>query len=454
MKETLRLIKKHIPEFSTIKLNEKEKRNFTYYNIFNELNNNIGCLKFTKAGELTFFSYTGENFKHIRHPLNEKEIIEYVNEFLNTFVQNKNLKMASVFTCASNYRVNYEDIDSKYNLFLPDTGVELTLDLAGNILSFNRKEDNYELIIPKKIITSEEAKSYYLKNLNLDLEISKPASRNHYKLVYRLNEEINYVPASGEKPKLKLKKYNLKSLNPYTTSSENLFRILGLDGDYSKIGKKNKKDYRIELWSKYSKKVLGQLNYNMDDSQSNVIKFKINKHTAQIVQICDGEILSEEVNIALTNKKAYDRALDFLFTIYPDADELFDEVDLNIDSDDKTNEKHESNYMFYFNLVHDSIEVRNQIAYIGVGIYTGMINKFCAPTVIEEELTHINVFPKVSEEEAKRFCASNLKMDLHYKKSVDPENNIQYKLVYLPVFFEGKSSMILIDAHQGTVFEA
>lgn len=454
MKETLRLIEKHIPEPCKIKLNEKEKGNFIYYNIFNERNNNIGCLKFTKTGELTFFSYTGEILKHIKHPLNEKEIIENANAFLNTFVQNKNLKVASVFTYASNYRVNYEDKNSKYNLFLPGTGVELTLDLAGNILSFNRKEEDYELITPKRIITSEEAKSHYLKKLNLDLEISKPASLNHYKLIYRLNEEINYVPASGEEPKLKLIKCNLKSLEPYATSSKNIFRILGLDGDYSKIGKKNKKDCRIELWSKNSKKELGQLNYNMDDSQSNVIKFKINKHTAQIVQICDGEILSEEVTSALTNKKAYDRALDFLFTIYPDADELFDKIDLNIDSDEKTNEKHEPNYMYYFNRVHDSIEVQNQIAYIGVGKYTGMINKFCAPTVTEKELAHINVFPKVSEDEAKRFCANNLKMNLHYKKSVDQENNIQYELVYLPVFLEGKTEEILIDAHQGTIFEA
>src|SRR5699024_12263818 len=100
-----------------------------------------------------------------------------------------------------------------------ETGVELTLDLGGNISSVNRKEDNYELITTKKIITSEEAKSHYLKKLNLDLEISKPASLNHYKLVYRINEEINYVPASGEEPKRQLIKCNLISLKPYATNS-------------------------------------------------------------------------------------------------------------------------------------------------------------------------------------------------------------------------------------------
>lgn len=451
MKETLRLIEKHIPEPYTIKLNKN--KNLNNYDVFNDKKNNIGYIKLTSIGELKSYAYTGEFFKHIKHPLTEKSIIEKTNEFLKTFVKNSDLKLSSIFTYASNYQVNYEEKDTKYNLYLPDTGVEMVINLAGSILSFNKKYDKYEIIAPNKIITSEEAKLDYLNRLDLDLKVSKLIPHKHYKLVYRLNEEINYLPASGEEANLKLIKRNLKSLEPYTPSSKSISRILGLNGDYSKIGKKNKKDCRIELWSKHPKKALIHLNYDINESQTDIIKYKINKHTNQIVQICDGDIFTEDMNEVITNKGAYNRALDFLFTIYPEANELFDIIDSVTGSEEEVNHKYESNYMFYFNRVHDSIEVENQIAYVGVGKYTGMINKFCAPTVTEKELAHINVFAKVSETEAKKIYANNLKMKLSYVKKLDKQRNVTYELAYLPVFLEDKSNAYLIDAHQGTVYE-
>lgn len=452
MKETLELIEKHIPEPHTIELNKNG--NLCYYDILNKKEENIGYIKLTSSGDLKTYAYTGKAFKHIKHPITEKSILEKANVFLKTFVKNSRLTQASIFTYSNNYQINYEEKDVKLNLYIPDSGAEIIINLAGNILSFDKKDDKYKVIYPDRIITSEEAKSHYLNRLNLDLKVSKPTNHNHYKLVYRINEEIDYVSASGKEIDSKLIKQQLISLDSFSTSSDNLFRILGLDGQYAKISKKNIKDRRIELWSKRPKKSLIHLNYDINEPQLDVIKYKINKHTNQIIQICDGETFLDDLTEKLTSKKAFDRALDFLFTVYPKANELFDIIDSVIDGEDEIDQKYEPNFMFYFNRVHDSIEIENQIAYIGVGKYTGMINKFCAPTVTEKELAHINVFAKVTETEAKVFYAKDLKMNLCFVKKMVEQANTTYELAYLPTFPNGKTKVYLIDAHQGEIYEA
>lgn len=451
MEETLILIGKQIPEPYTIKLVENKK--LITYNVFNIKEENIGRIELTRSGNLKSYTYTGKVFKHIKLPLTEESILDRTNLFLKTFVKDESLTLASVITHPNYYQVNYEEKDTKYDLYIPDTGVKIVLSSGGNILSFNKKEDHYIVVYPDEIITSQEAKSYYLKRLNLDLKVSKPANYKHYKLVYGITQEIDYLPASGEEVDSKLIIQELNSLEPFTTSSNNLFRILGLDGDYTKVGKKNKKDYRIELWSKHSKKSLIELNYDIEEPQLGIIKYKIHKHTNQIVEICDGDLLPEDMNEEITNKKALNRALDFLFTIDPKANEAFDMIDPLINGKAEVNQKHEPNYYFYFNRVHDSIEVENQIAYIGVGKYTGIINKYCAPTVTEKELAHINVFAKVSETEAKEIYANNMKMNLSFVKKIDEQENIKYELAYFPTF-TGVSTAKLIDAHQGILYEA
>src|SRR5690625_7255730 len=86
----------------------------------------------------------------------------------------------------------------------------------------------------------------YLNQPEIDLKISKLSQHDHYKLMYSLNEKVNHIPASGNKVKVNTSNNELKSLEPYTPSSKNLFKILGLYGDYVRIGKRNKKNCKID----------------------------------------------------------------------------------------------------------------------------------------------------------------------------------------------------------------
>src|SRR5699024_12049869 len=99
--------------------------------------------------------------------------------------------------------------------------------------------------------------------LEIDLKNSKINQQENYKLMYKLNEKVNHITASGNKIKVNTSNNELKSLEPYTPSSKNLFKILGLYGDYVRIGKRNKKNCKIELWSKYAKKSFKQLNFDL-----------------------------------------------------------------------------------------------------------------------------------------------------------------------------------------------
>src|SRR5699024_1683159 len=224
----------------------------------------------------------------------------------------------------------------------------------------------------------------------------KLSQHDHYKLMYSLNEKVNHIPASGNKVKVNTSNNELKSLEPYTPSSKNLFKILVIYRDNVRIKKrkkknkkknyrrkkikkkiniirklrknrkKKKKNCKIELWSKYAKKSFKKLNFDLNTPQTDVVKYKIDKHTNKIIQVSNGEIYRNYVDEPLIYKEAYNRALDFLFSIYPKADEFFDVIDPIVDKKEKTYQAYEPNYMYYFNCVHDSIEVENQIAYIGL----------------------------------------------------------------------------------------
>src|SRR5699024_11475176 len=99
----------------------------------------------------------------------------------------------------------------------------------------------------------------------------------------------------------------IKSLETYKKSSKNLFKILVLDGDYVRIGKRNKKNCKIELWSKYAKKSFKQLNFDLNTPQTDVVKYKIDKHTNKIIQVSNGEIYRNYVDEPLIYKEAYNR---------------------------------------------------------------------------------------------------------------------------------------------------
>src|SRR5690625_7319273 len=114
--------------------------------------------------------------------------------------------------------------------------------------------------------------------------------------MYNLNKKVKHIPASGNKVKVNTSNNELKSLEPYTPSSKNLFKILGLYGDYVRIGKRNKKNCKIELWSKYAKKSFKQLNFDLNTPQTDVVKYKIDKHTNKIIQVSNNEIYRKNIN--------------------------------------------------------------------------------------------------------------------------------------------------------------
>src|SRR5699024_9823810 len=96
---------------------------------------------------------------------------------------------------------------------------------------------------------------------------------------------------------------------------------------------------------------------------TDVVKYKIDKHTNKIIQVSNGEIYRNYVDEPLIYKEAYNRALDFLFSIYPKADEFFDVIDPIVDKKEKKYQAYEQNYKYYINYNNDSNEVENQNTY-------------------------------------------------------------------------------------------
>src|SRR5690625_6078801 len=82
-------------------------------------------------------------------------MIKRTKEFLN----DSNLILASVDIYANSAKINYEEKDINYNLRLPNTGVSFVLNLAGDILSFNKNTQDYKVITPRSEEHTSELQS-------------------------------------------------------------------------------------------------------------------------------------------------------------------------------------------------------------------------------------------------------------------------------------------------------
>src|SRR5699024_10726141 len=131
-------------------------------------NKNVGFISLTKDNELESFIYTGKLNKYKQHKSKEN-MIKRTKEFLN----DSNLILASVDIYANSAKIKYEEKDINYNLRLPNTGVSFVLNLAGDILSFNKNTQDYKVITPQKIITENKVKSRNFNKLEIELIISK-----------------------------------------------------------------------------------------------------------------------------------------------------------------------------------------------------------------------------------------------------------------------------------------
>lgn len=453
MHETLNVIKEYIP--TVYKIEKKITHQATClseYNLLNEKNKIIGHLVLTSTGEIDSYFCSVNINKPIKYAYNAKQIINLTESLLEKTYGNTTFKLQSVSEKLNYYEIIYEEIDSKYNLPLPGTGLRINISYSGYLLRIERGYDTYKINYPDKLISLESARSKYLKSIDFDLKISKPIRGEPYKLCYRLSEKYSYIKASGEEEIHKSNQHKLESLEQFETSSKNLIRILGLNEDYKRVAKKSTLNYRIEIWSQHPKKYLKHLNFNMNEAQPGVIKYKIDKQSDRIVQITDGEILDEN-NKEITKHQAYEKALDFLFTMYSNAEELFDLINSEEIINHGEDSKYEPNYSFYFNRVHDSIEIESQIAYVEIGKFTGIVNNFCTSDVHEKELKHINVFAKISEPKARILYESELEMKLSFIEKQSEIEAIYYELAYVPNFPNRDKKIQLIDAHNGTFYD-
>src|SRR5699024_3982971 len=101
-----------------------------------------GIISLTKDNELESFIYTGKLNKYKQH-MSKENMIKRTKEFLN----DSNLILASVDIYANSAKINYEEKDINYNLRLPNTGVSFVVNLAGDILIFNKNIQDYKVII-------------------------------------------------------------------------------------------------------------------------------------------------------------------------------------------------------------------------------------------------------------------------------------------------------------------
>src|SRR5699024_8359949 len=270
MKEVLNFINKYIHEHDILKLHNCSNEK-SVYQILNNKNKNVGFISLTKDNELESFIYTGKLNKYKQH-MSKENMIERTKEFLN----DSNLTLASVDIYANSAKINYEEKDINYNLRLTNTGVSFVLNLAGDILSFNKNTQYYKVITPQKIITEKEAKSRYLNQLEIDLKISKLSQHDHYKLMYSLNEKVNHIPASGNKVRVNTKRIH-NNKHTQATKLSKLHKIIKPKEAISRSHNQLKIDLKISQLTQHDHhKLMYSLNDKVNHIPESVNKVRVN----------------------------------------------------------------------------------------------------------------------------------------------------------------------------------
>lgn len=409
----------------------------------------------------------------------EKFIREFHPDGLNTY------RLQSVIDLDDLCLVEYGIQDKKYGLDLPGIGFSLTITTAGEVVQFQFDESDADVRYPAHIMSKDEAKAAYVARMDFELEIRRTDTQlfrngdNMYHLVWSLREAAIDIPANSEEPADVADGQTLEPLPDHPSHADTFSQLIGITEEHVKSEFQTDEGLRIVKWQKpaaidqepdFSEAyTLGMITVHYDSTDRPVFVFN--------GEGCSGEDL-------LDNETLQNRALDYVFCLFPDAKERFklellaedeweqyeentemepndgetdegyadpeDDEDFTEDVEEEADSEEAKD--FYFQPHMNGVSIGDNQLSISVGLFSGRIISAAMESVEDFPPADTPTAPVLTKQDAAEELARQLEMDLALLMEFDEDGNTYYRLTYLPSFPATNGLVRMIDAVDGTAY--
>ncbi|MCP6681531.1 YcdB/YcdC domain-containing protein [Bacillus nakamurai] len=315
---------------------------------------------------------------------------------------------------------------------LPDSGFFVDVTNSGFVVQFLYYGDKGEALIPEQFVDQEKVVSHYMSELTFKLVYDVVNFEKTPRLVYEPILPAYSYPAGEDDivPDQQLCDERAEKAKPLPELQKkrdrNLYEMMGFTADMIQTRERDLGDEIGTTWRKGSvpeRKDLSIESY-FESSNKNTMKMKTDKKTGKMTAF--KSFIEHQGPAFYSEEECEAVALQFLYALYPRADEFFKLNPLRIDG--------RGRYRFHFSVWHQGIPLRFGAARILVSPVTGLVEAYMAPDIDPEQLESINPIPAVSPEEAKAAFLSDFHLHLEWQHDFTPAGGQGYKLVYRPVY--------------------
>ncbi|MEY8348767.1 YcdB/YcdC domain-containing protein [Bacillus cereus] len=447
-------VNEHV-ELCAVALEDEEN---TFEIVEKRTDQSLACYGLNENGEIDYFQSYIELEEVEDNQLPHAEIYEKVQSFINTFTPR--LVQSAFFSCIIEfdmmYHIVYEKKDERFGVFLPNSGFTIDLTKDGRLHQLFSHVEEYQINYSENPISKEEAKKKYIENLELELMISKVDKETFangddtYHLVYVPKDYVMDVAPDGELHTIEsyggfLQIY--EKIEKRIVQNDMIRELVGLSDKHIKFHTNIVDKEVIEFWVR--KERVQHIVQGEEEQPSQAIQVCLDKETGKYMSIVNNEQYKQNKE-ALTEEEARERALQFLFARYPDANERF-MIEKSHPSHHLMWEEDEWEYVFYFQPMYNEVKVNMYSMTISVGKKSGIITRFHACGFYEKEIVGISIEPSISIEEAKASIINAVDLEFSWGKEIDKDMT-SYHGCYMPAFPKTNGHVKMIEAQTGKAF--
>ncbi|MFS1512776.1 YcdB/YcdC domain-containing protein [Chengkuizengella sp. SCS-71B] len=428
---------------------------------FSWRNNKVyDCISIELDDKGSLISISREMINRLDHRVKMEE--EQLKEIALGFVKDHYSEVIHLFELneiikESDDLIRFIYIQKELHIALPYSGFYVDVTHKGDIVKFHYYGIAENIIKPSETINKKNAKEIYLNNLKMNLLISNLNSDKYEEgdhlphLVYEPQFKIFRLPAD---PRISVvnQEYdeNLNGSNldrvslPIPIEREMCIEdLIGLDSSaFKKIREVDLGSTLGTVWrmEEDTPVVSGRdISSFFQKRNENTIKIIKDKQTGKIKNIFS--FMNKKGSLKLNKENCYEIALQFLFKLYPQANEYFDFLPTK-------NETSKHGFMFHFRMTHDGIPIRYGNVEVSVNLSTGTVDHYMGPELDPEQLISINKVPTITRLQAKEIVKSEFDVELQWEREIE-DGEHYYRLVYKPVFPSLSGELAFIESQSG-----
>ncbi|MCJ2148113.1 YcdB/YcdC domain-containing protein [Bacillus sp. B19-2] len=389
----------------------------------------------------------------VEESLSEERLLQIALQFTEQHYPNASYEFVFHEKKETEQFVRFTYVQTVLDLPLPQTGFYVKVAKNGEVMEFRYNGGTSSFSIPKQIADKESVTADYLKHIQFELAVEKVRSelyeggddRPH--LIYEADLPFFSYPADiTEKRHMKPAQEDEDEeetlplpVLPEADRQADIDDMIGFAPSMRKIRETDMGESIGTVWR------LGNDPEPRDRSIAGYFEIR-NQNTLKIVKDKKSgklkgvaSFIKSEGHLSLSEEDCLRRALQFLYKLYPGADQLFR-------MHPAENDGGRQNAFFQFDLQYKEVPLRLGSANISISRTTGRVIGYHGPEIEPEALADLSPSPSISEAEAKAVFAAAFDVKLQWERDYSREKDDFYRLVYRPVY------PYFIDAHDGKAF--